>query len=129
MGVFTAPGESSTAVIGAGDLGFAPRGSGHYLKNIGKEMAHVVLIFNAGQFTNVDINNFLGAVPPSVTATSINADTELVETFNFELSGFAPALKPSSGTYTNTHQPASTSTKRDSAKTANSKKEAAEQQL
>lgn len=48
VGVFLAPGESETGVMYAGDLGFAPRGSGHYLKNIGKDWAYVVLIFNAG---------------------------------------------------------------------------------
>jgi oxalate decarboxylase/phosphoglucose isomerase-like protein (cupin superfamily) len=49
VGVFTKPGEFDTAIIGPGDLGAAPRGSGHYLRNIGEDDAHVVLIFNAGR--------------------------------------------------------------------------------
>ena len=37
VGVFLAPGESETAVIGPGDVGFAPQGSGHYLRNVGQD--------------------------------------------------------------------------------------------
>ena len=31
-GVFLAPGRSDTGVMRAGDAGFAPKGSGHYLR-------------------------------------------------------------------------------------------------
>jgi hypothetical protein len=97
VGVFLAPGNSATGVIGPGDLGFAPQGSGHYLRNLGKEAAHVVLIFNSGTFTNVDLNNFLGTFPPSWVAASLDISTAEAQEVDYDLPGFAPALKPPAG--------------------------------
>jgi hypothetical protein len=94
VGVFLAPGESATAVMDAGDVGFAPQGSGHYLRNLGEDMAHVVLIFNSGEFTNVDLNNFLGVFPPSWVAASLDTSTADARGIDYNLPGFAPALKP-----------------------------------
>lgn len=96
VGVFLEPGVSATEVMRAGDVGFAPQGSGHYLRNIGKEMAHVVLIFNSGEFTNVDLNNFLGVVPPSWVASSLDVSNMEAHGINYKLAGFAPAL-PAAG--------------------------------
>lgn len=92
--MFLSPGESATGVMQAGDLGFAPRGSGHYLRNLGKDFAHVVLIFNSGHFTNVDLNNFLGVSPPSWVSASLGISTADAQEINYNLPGFAPALKP-----------------------------------
>lgn len=77
-----------------GDVGFAPVGSGHYLRNLGQDMAHVVLIFNSGDFTNVDLNNFLGVFPPSWVAASLDVSTADAQEVDYNLPGFAPALKP-----------------------------------
>jgi oxalate decarboxylase len=93
-GVFLSPGESATGIMRPGDLGFAPRGSGHYLRNLGTDFAHVVLIFNSGHFTNVDLNNFLGVSPPSWVGASLGISTADAKEINYELPGFAPSLKP-----------------------------------
>ena len=90
VGVFTSPGQSVTGTLNPGDLGFAPRGSGHYVKNTGTTPGHVVLIFNAGEFTNVDVVNFLGAFPPSWAAASLNISTTAAKGINYGLAGFAP---------------------------------------
>uniref|UniRef100_A0A383W9E2 Cupin type-1 domain-containing protein n=1 Tax=Tetradesmus obliquus TaxID=3088 RepID=A0A383W9E2_TETOB len=96
VGVFTEPGQSAGGVLQPGDLGFAPRGSGHYLRNIGQQMAHVVLIFNAGLFTNVDVGNFLGTVPPAYVAASLNISDAAAREIDYSLGGFAPAQLPPS---------------------------------
>mgnify|MGYP001806867566 CR=1 FL=1 len=95
--MFLSPGQSARGVMNAGDVGFAPQGSGHYLRNLGKEMAHVVLIFNSGEFTNVDVNNFLGVFPPSWVAASLDISTADAEAIDYDLPGFAPAQKPQPG--------------------------------
>jgi len=41
VGVFLAPGESASGVMGPGDVGFAPQGSGHYLRNICDEFVRL----------------------------------------------------------------------------------------
>lgn len=97
VGVFLEPGEFATGVMREGDVGFAPQGSGHYLRNLGQEMAHVVLIFNSGEFTNVDVNNFLGVVPPSWVAATLDISIEEARGINYNLPGFAPTQRPSPG--------------------------------
>lgn len=92
-GVFTEPGTSETFTLGAGDVGFFPIGSGHYIKNSGKEPAHLVLIFDVGKLTTVDINNFLGSFPPSWVATSLGVDNAAAREFGYTRYGFAPAMK------------------------------------
>lgn len=92
-GVFLGPGEFTSAVLQAGDLGFAPRGSGHYIRNPNNSPVTMVLIFDAGVFTNVDINNFLGAVPPSWAAASLGISTAAAKAFNYSRPTFAPAVR------------------------------------
>ena len=65
-GVFNATGQYEESVLRAGDAGFAPVSSGHYFKNIGEMESYVVLIFNAGRFTNVDVTALVGNVPAEV---------------------------------------------------------------
>ncbi|KAK9837295.1 hypothetical protein WJX81_004372 [Elliptochloris bilobata] len=72
-GVFLAPGRSDTGVMRTGDAGFAPRGSGHYLRNTADKPAFVLLFFNAGKFTNIDIQWFVGTLPSPAVAASLNA--------------------------------------------------------
>eukprot|EP00879_Flechtneria_rotunda_P017636 GHRR01018487.1.p1 GENE.GHRR01018487.1~~GHRR01018487.1.p1 ORF type:complete len:142 (+),score=32.40 GHRR01018487.1:816-1241(+) len=88
--VFLKPGEYYTSVLKTGDLGFAPHGSAHYFKNVGKETGVVVLIFNKGSFTNIDVSNFLGGFPPSWVASSLNIPTAAAEQFDYYIDGFAP---------------------------------------
>jgi oxalate decarboxylase len=92
-GIFLAPEKYVNDVLQPGDVGFAPRGSAHYLRNTGSQAAYVVLIFNAGVFTNIDVSNFLGAVPPSWSAASLNISTEAAQGINYRLGGFAPKQK------------------------------------
>eukprot|EP00882_Tetradesmus_deserticola_P019848 GHRQ01021390.1.p1 GENE.GHRQ01021390.1~~GHRQ01021390.1.p1 ORF type:complete len:219 (+),score=88.60 GHRQ01021390.1:284-940(+) len=96
VGVFTGPGQSASGILQAGDLGFAPHGSGHYLRNIGQQMAYAVLIFNDGLFTDVEIGNFLGTVPPAYVAASLNISDDDARGIDYSLAGFAPAQPPPS---------------------------------
>ena len=65
-GVFNATGHYEESVLYPGDAGFAPVSSGHYFKNTGDTESYVVLIFNAGRFTNVDLTALVGNVPAEV---------------------------------------------------------------
>ena len=55
----------------AGDAGFAPKGIPHYFRNVGQGRALVLLIFNAGIFTNIDISFMLGNVPSQVCMSQV----------------------------------------------------------
>ena len=66
VGLVVRPGEHEETVIHAGDAGFAPKSIQHYIRNVGQGTARIVLIFNAGVFTNIDVGFMLGNVPPQV---------------------------------------------------------------
>lgn len=93
VGVFLGPSQGAiNGTLRAGDVGFAPRGSAHYVRNANADKpALVVLIFDAGVFTNIDVNNFLGSFPTSWTAASLSADPALLQQIQYDLNGFAPA--------------------------------------
>ena len=70
-GVFLEPGTVTEAILHAGDAGFAPRGSGHYFINTADEDAYVILIFDDGEFTNVDVTSLVADVPPQACAHTL----------------------------------------------------------
>lgn len=56
------------------------------------------MIFNSGDFTNVDLNNFLGVNPPSWVAASLDISLADAKGIDYDLPGFAPAMNPPSKT-------------------------------
>lgn len=66
-GVFNVTNHYEQSILRAGDAGFAPMSSAHYFKNIGTTDCYVVLIFNAGTFTNIDATFLIGNMPAEVS--------------------------------------------------------------
>ena len=62
----TAPGVFQKSVMRQGDAGYAPMSSAHYLKALGGKEAWVVLMFDNGPFTNIDLPVLLSQVPKEV---------------------------------------------------------------
>jgi oxalate decarboxylase len=50
MTVFLAQGQAVAEQFEAGDVGYAPMGAGHYLKNTGTEVCCILLGFNNGHY-------------------------------------------------------------------------------
>lgn len=61
------PGVYEEGFLGEGDAGYAPKGSAHWLHNTSNDTdAFMVLIFDDGTFTNIDLPWFIGNVDPEV---------------------------------------------------------------
>lgn len=70
--MFTEPAVYEEGYLGPGDAGYAPKGSAHWLKNNSNDTdAYMVLIFNDGVFTNIDLPWFIGNVPPQVSPCTV----------------------------------------------------------
>ena len=69
-GVLNVTNHYEQSILRAGDAGFAPMSSAHYFKNIGTTDCYVVLIFNAGTFTNIDATPLIGNMPAEVSHRS-----------------------------------------------------------
>jgi hypothetical protein len=65
-GVVTEPGVFHKGELNTGDAGYAPVSSAHYLKAVNDEGAWVILMFDSGPFTNIDIPALLSQVPLQV---------------------------------------------------------------
>ncbi|CAL8464787.1 g4322 [Coccomyxa elongata] len=84
VGVFTEPGVHEESILGPGDVGYAPKGAGHWLANTSKtEPAYIILIFDGGPFTDIDLPWMLGNVPYQVTATTLNTTVAFPEAVNY----------------------------------------------
>ena len=69
--MFTEPGVHEQSILGAGDVGYAPKGAGHWLANNSTtEAAYVILIFDDGPFTDIDLPWMLGNAPYQVGYTA-----------------------------------------------------------
>ena len=69
-GVFSSGGHYEESILYAGDAGFAPMSSAHYFKNVGSSDSYVVLIFNAGQLTNIEASALVANMPAEVSHCS-----------------------------------------------------------
>ena len=97
--MFTRAGVAQTFTgLGAGDAGFAPRGSAHWLRNTSPRDAFIVLMFNDGVLTNEDIGGLLGTLPADVVATSLNVTQAFVNTLNPRLAAMVPAMAAGNAT-------------------------------
>ncbi|KAK9843134.1 hypothetical protein WJX74_007541 [Apatococcus lobatus] len=96
FGVFNGTGRVSEGFGGPGDVGYAPKGSGHYFINTGNTDAYVILVWDKGLFTNVEVENFLGVFSPSWVATSLNTSLAFAQSLSTSTTGIVakPTYRP-----------------------------------
>ncbi len=77
MGVFLAEGQKVIDQFNAGDIGYAPMGAGHYIKNIGDELLQVLVGFNNGHYQAIDMTAWMASNPLDVLQTNLGLSEEL----------------------------------------------------
>ena len=93
MAVFLAEGQVVKEEFEAGDVGYAPMGAGHYIKNTGSSLLRVLIGFNHGSYQSNDLSAWLGTNPIDVLATNFGVPTELAEKFPREKHFFVPGKR------------------------------------
>lgn len=81
MTVFLAEGNAVTEQFNAGDVGYAPMGSGHYIKNTGKDVCKILIGFNNGLYESIDLSNWISSNPKDVLLTNFGIPEAIVEKF------------------------------------------------
>lgn len=71
MAVFLAEGQVVTEQFEAGDVGYAPMGAGHYIRNTGTTLLRVLVGFNNGHYEANDLSAWLASNPVDVLATNL----------------------------------------------------------
>lgn len=76
MTVFLAEGHAVTEQFEAGDVGYAPMGAGHYIKNTGDDVCRVLIGFNSGHYEAIDLSEWLAGNPDDVQSTNLEMSRE-----------------------------------------------------
>lgn len=76
MTVFASGGRAETVDFGPGDVGYVPRGLGHYLQNVGSDECKVLLVFNAGDYQEISAADWIASNPRQLVATNLGMSEE-----------------------------------------------------
>ena len=79
MGVYLGMGHTVTEQFVPGDIGYAPMGAGHYVRNTGSGILRMLLGFNNGQYFSHDLNAWLASNPPDVLADNLGLPLTVAE--------------------------------------------------
>ncbi len=72
MAVFLAEGDVVMNEYQKGDVGYVPMGTGHYIKNTGRDLLKVLVGFNNGHYQANDLSAWISTNPVDVLATNLN---------------------------------------------------------
>jgi oxalate decarboxylase len=81
MTVFMAEGNAETVEFEAGDVGYVPQGSGHYIENTGDDTCEVLITFNSGHYQEIGLTDWLASNPSQLVATNFGVPESLAEHF------------------------------------------------
>ncbi|MFF2014697.1 cupin domain-containing protein [Paenibacillus sp. NPDC058177] len=93
MTVFLAEGNSVTEQFEAGDVGYAPMGTGHYIKNTGDEVCRVLIGFNNAHYEAIDLSEWLAGNPVDLLSTNLEMSREEAEKLSNDTLFIAPDQK------------------------------------
>lgn len=94
MAVFLAEGQIVTETFEAGDIGYAPMGAGHYIRNTGSTVLRVLVGFNNGHYEANDLSAWLSSNPVDVLATNLGLKREIAAGLRNRSRFIAPPLAP-----------------------------------
>jgi oxalate decarboxylase len=90
MTVFNAGPRAQTIDFKAGDVGYVPKGQGHYIKNIGATDLQFLAIFRAPVYQEVSLSEWLRRTPPELVAQHFNIDPAEIAKFPQDHIGIQP---------------------------------------
>ena len=91
MGVFAASGQARTFDYQAGDVGFVPFATGHYIENTGTTPLRFLEIFKSSDFADVSLNQWLALTPPELVKAHLKLDQQTLAVLHKEKFPVVPA--------------------------------------
>jgi oxalate decarboxylase len=74
MGVFAAAGQARTFDFMAGDVGYVPFATGHYIENTGDVTLRFLEMFKSSYYADVSLNQWLALTPPELVEAHLHLD-------------------------------------------------------
>src|ERR1700680_2671778 len=91
MGVFAASGQARTFDFLAGDVGFVPFATGHYIENTGTAPLRFLEVFKSSYYADVSLNQWLALTPPELVKAHLKLDQEALAALHKEKVPVVPA--------------------------------------
>ncbi|MFG0213319.1 oxalate decarboxylase family bicupin [Brevibacillus porteri] len=79
MTVFTGNGNARTFDYQAGDVGYVPFATGHYIQNTGTETVWFLEMFKSDRFVDVSLNQWMALTPHELVASNLCVGPELLD--------------------------------------------------
>jgi oxalate decarboxylase len=76
MGVFAASGQARTFDFMAGDVGYVPFATGHYVENTGTTTLRFLEVFKSSTYADVSLNQWLALTPPELVQAHLKLDPQ-----------------------------------------------------
>ncbi|SOC42234.1 oxalate decarboxylase family bicupin protein [Rhizobium subbaraonis] len=74
MTAFTSSGKARTFDFQAGDVGYVPFATGHYIENTGKEPLRFLEMFKSAYFADISLNQWMALSPQRMVQQNLNLD-------------------------------------------------------
>ncbi|MGE7673033.1 oxalate decarboxylase family bicupin [Lysinibacillus sp. NPDC094403] len=84
MTVFAANGVARTFDYRAGDVGYVPFASGHYIENTGPDTLWFLEMFKSDRFQDVSLNQWMALTPSELVQSNLNIGPELLNVLRKE---------------------------------------------
>ena len=81
MGVFAGSGQARTFNFMAGDVGYVPFGTGHYIENTGTTTLRFLELFKSSYYADVSLNQWLALTPPELVQAHLKLDPQPLNAF------------------------------------------------
>jgi oxalate decarboxylase len=91
MGVFGASGQARTFDYVAGDVGYVPYATGHYIENTGTTTLRFLEMFKSDHYADVSLNQWLALTPPELVQAHLKLDPQVLAAFHKTKSPIVPA--------------------------------------
>lgn len=79
--LFGSHGRYRVEQLETGDVGYIPQGYGHSIENVGEATARILIGLNSGEYSAIDLSQWIAGNPADVLATNFGQPTELFASF------------------------------------------------
>jgi oxalate decarboxylase len=91
MGVFAASGQARTFDFRAGDVGYVPFATGHYVENTGTTPLRFLEMFKSSYYADLSLDTWMALTPPELVAAHLNLDQRVMSALRKVKAPIVPA--------------------------------------
>ena len=91
MGVFAASGQARTFDFRAGDVGYVPFATGHYIENTSTTPLRFLGMFKSSYFADLSLDTWMALTPPELLQAHLHLDRKVMDALRKNKAPVVPA--------------------------------------